>query len=155
MIRRPPRSTLSSSSAASDVYKRQHERGVGKTERNMRGRARPQNHRTLRMGLGILRGDKCRFASEKNSGRHASRFRKMVTERRVGRNKSAISWVWTVILHAIETEMFRVRRCRFVRKCLQRCRAEEERSVNVRVRIIVFKKRVASSIANVLLLVAW
>ena len=32
--------------------------------------------------------------------------------------------VWTVILHAIETEMFRVRRCRFVRKCLQRCRAE-------------------------------
>ena len=42
-----------------------HERGVGKTERNMRGRARPQNHRTLRMGLGILRGDKRRFASKR------------------------------------------------------------------------------------------
>ena len=29
MIRRPPRSTLDRSSAASDVYKRQHQHGVG------------------------------------------------------------------------------------------------------------------------------
>src|SRR5665648_1161852 len=39
MIRRPPRSTLSSSSAASDVYKRQIERGSGQGHTHLAGTA--------------------------------------------------------------------------------------------------------------------
>ena len=92
----------------------------------MRGRACAQNYRKIRMGLGIVRGDQRRFAPQKNARRYQNRARKMVTERRVGRNQPLTRWFWTVILHAVAAEMFRVRRRGFVSKRVSRRHADEE-----------------------------
>ena len=109
----------------------------------MRGRARPQNHRTLRMGLGILRGDK--RGSPRKEPEDASRFRKWLPKDEwVEINPLLVGFgqlYYTPLRPKCSSATLSI-----VRKCLQDA-AEEERSVK-RVRIIVFKKRVASSIAN-------
>ena len=50
----------------------------------------------------------------------------MVTQRRVGRNQPLTRWFWTVILHAVAAEMFRMRRRGFVSKRVSRRHADEE-----------------------------
>ena len=78
------------------------------------------------MGFGIVRGDQRRFASEKNARGHQSRFRELVTQRRVGGNQPITRRIWTVILHAVAAEMFRVRCRRFVSKRVPRRRHADE-----------------------------
>src|SRR5674536_371467 len=58
MIRRPPRSTLSSSSAASDVYKRQVRRLCVLVLQGLRTRRRPvARRRPQEMGAGVSAAD--------------------------------------------------------------------------------------------------